>query len=195
MLKKAFTITKRILSTIFTLVLIAILALVMMQKLTGEIPGLFGYHLMYVLTGSMEPELMIGDAIIVKEIDAKQLQLDDIICYYGTHGEMKGKLITHKVVKAPYEEGGTVMLQTQGVANNTADEPIEAEQVVGKMVLKLSVVGKLYQFFCTVPGLIVVLVPIILMMAAEVKRMFTLAKEDIADAVAEVQNPDEEKRK
>lgn len=185
MIKKAIKLIGRILSGILTAVLVLILVVVMQQKLTGNVPGLFGYHLMYVLTGSMSPELEAGDSILVKKADAETLQVGDVICYYGTSGEMAGQLITHKVIRAPYEEDGKRFLQTKGVANPVADEPIETSQVFGKVVFRLRLLGKLYKYFCTVPGLITVLTPIAVMMVLEIRSMVLCVKEDIAESTEE----------
>ena len=39
-----------------------------------KIPGVFGYRPVIVLSGSMEPEFMIGDLIFIQDVDTEQLQ-------------------------------------------------------------------------------------------------------------------------
>jgi len=175
---------KNILCAVITAVLLGLLVLVMYQKITGRVPGLFGYHFMYVLTGSMEPVLHTGDAVLVKDCDPTRLVKDDIVCYTSRNGDLAGKIITHQVVVSPYQTENGFMLQTQGVANSLPDDPISVDQVVGKVVTRLALMGKIYQFFCTVPGLITVCLPIVLMMAGEIRQIIRINREQLAEEVA-----------
>jgi len=168
-MEKTGGLIKRILSGSITVILLLLLATAMVQKISGNPPGFFGYHMMNVLTGSMEPEIMTGDAILVRECGADEVKLGDVVCYRGTSGVMTGRMITHKVVAAPYECDGEIWLQTQGTANLVPDDPIKGEQVYGKVVCRLLLIGKIYSFFCTVPGLIIVTVPILWMIFDGIK--------------------------
>ena len=73
------------------------------SKVNGKTPSLFGYSVLRVSTGSMQPELMIGDVILGKSVDnPTALKVGDIITYRGS-GQTEGLLVTHKVVVAPYK--------------------------------------------------------------------------------------------
>ena len=194
-MKKTGKCIRQIMSGAVTAALILILASVLWQKMTGEVPGLFGFHLMYVMTGSMSPEIEAGDAVLVRKAEADSLRLGDVICYYGTEGAMADQLITHKVIRTVYEENGERYLQTQGVANARADEPIGTGRVFGKVVLRLRLIGKLYRFFCTVPGLIAVLLPIVIMMISEIRQMVSGAKNGPEETEKETARADANRRK
>lgn len=92
------------------------------SKVNGKTPSLFGYSVLRVSTGSMQPELMIGDVILGKSVDnPTALKVGDIITYRGS-GQTEGLLVTHKVVVAPYKTAdGTYKLQTKGIANDAPD--------------------------------------------------------------------------
>lgn len=184
-MKNAVGTAKRILSTVVTVLLLCILVLAMVQRISGATPGIGGFHLMQILTGSMEPEIMTGDAVLVRECSAADVKIGDVICYKSRTGEMSGKMITHKVIEGPYEKDGETWLRTKGTANDVADDPIRAEQVYGIVVCRLTLIGKLYSFFCTVPGLIVIVLPIVLIMIGEIRSMIRVAREEVAEAAAE----------
>ena len=164
-IKKVF----RVLIIIKNIVLwtvIAFLALVlivsMYSRLAGKAPSLFGYSLYRVSSGSMQPELMVGDIILVQQCDGATVLEDDIVSYNGTKGEMEGRLVTHRVVKAPYTRDGETWLVTRGDANKSDDPPITADQVTGKLVTKLSFLNWMFDFFATPFGLLTLIGLIIL---------------------------------
>lgn len=84
--------------------------------------NVFGYTFFEVATGSMSGTLDIGDIIIVKI--TKQIKTNDIIVY-----KKYESYITHRVIEI---ENNKII--TKGDANNTNDEPIGKEDVVGKVV-------------------------------------------------------------
>jgi len=180
-MKKTWNIAKRILSGLITAMLLLILVSSMVQKMSGKAPGVLGYHIMYVMTGSMEPEIMAGDSVFVKECAADQVALGDVICYEGTEGVMAGKMVTHRVVVAPHEENGQLWLQTQGDANAAPDSPITGDRVYGVVIGKSSLVGMLFKFFCTVPGLLTIAAPIVWMMVDEIRHMIKISREEIKE--------------
>ena len=149
----------------WTLIVCLAFLIVMMiySRIKGEVPSVFGYSILRVSTGSMEPELMVGDVILDKDVDDVQsIKVDDVITYRGS-GELSGMLITHKVVKAPYlAEDGTYYLQTKGIANEIADKEISADKVVSVMVCKIPQLDALYNFFLSPWGLVVFIVLIVL---------------------------------
>ena len=149
----------------WTLIVCLAFLIVMMiySRIKGEVPSVFGYSILRVSTGSMEPELMVGDVILDKDVDDVQsIKVDDVITYRGS-GELSGMLITHKVVKAPYlAEDGTYYLQTKGIANEIADKEISADKVVSVMVCKIPQLDALYNFFLSPWGLVIFIVLIVL---------------------------------
>ena len=77
----------------------------------------------------MADEINAGDWIIVKS--EKDIKVNDVITFV-----QDGEFITHRVVES---YGGTFI--TKGDANNSKDEPITKEQIVGKVIKVLPLFG------------------------------------------------------
>ena len=98
---------------------------VQVRILKNEYANFFGYSLFEVQTGSMHGTIEAGDWIVVKA--TKDVKVKDIITY--KHGK---DFITHRVVEI--YKGSYV---TKGDANSSKDEPIDRDQVVGRVVKTL----------------------------------------------------------
>lgn len=134
----------------------------MVSRITGNTPSLFGFSLFRVSSGSMKPELDVGDIILVRSCDGKTVQKDDIVSFVATSGEMQGKLLTHRVVEAPYQQGDQYYVVTKGDANPAKDSPIPTGQIKGKLVIKLGFLKFFFDFFATPWGLLAIIALIIL---------------------------------
>lgn len=171
MKSKAFKIINKIKNILLTVILVLLVIVVVASvfiKATGNTPSIGGYMLFRVATGSMEPEIMIGDVILVKEpSDYSAIAVGDVVTYESRFGVTAGRPVTHKVIKAPYEDNGEWYLQTQGVANDIPDEEINAEQLLGVMVVKIPFLKELYSFFLTPWGLLTIIALIIIAFAGE----------------------------
>lgn len=144
-----------VISTIILILLICIVILVFNARISGEVPSAFGYQVYRVSSGSMEPQLMIGDVIIVKETDLENIHKGDIVTYRGSTGEMAGRPITHMVTEEPVCTNGEYVFQTQGVAEGTIpDPPVYGDQIYGVFVAKVPYLDRLYTFFLSDYGLI-----------------------------------------
>ena len=181
-MKKKKSILKRISNVILIIVLFIlafVIALTVFTRITGNTPSLFGYSIFRVTTGSMQPELMIGDVILTHEVDdVNSLQVGDVITYRGTIGEYTNMMITHKIVKAPYEDNGKTYVVTKGVANDIEDQPVEASLISSKLVCKIPFLDSLYSFFLTPWGLLTAIILIIVAFAGEFWNIFKLSHQD-----------------
>lgn len=101
--------------------------ILMMVPLT--IPKLFGIRIYGVLTGSMTPAYSVGGVVYVKETDASDIQIGDVITFrMGTNTDY---VMTHRVV----EMDGSFFV-TKGDANNSVDpEPVSYDRLIGKVIL------------------------------------------------------------
>ena len=116
---------KKILSIIYYIV-IAITILLMIAVIFN-IPVL-GYRIYKVGSGSMRPTLSINDLIIVKE--SNNYNIKDIVTY-----KENNYYVTHRIVKINDNK-----ITTKGDFNNTEDEEIDKDLIVGKVVFY----GKLF---------------------------------------------------
>ena len=163
---------------------------------TGTIPSAFGYTVCRVSSGSMEPELEVGDVIIGKKVsDPQKLEVGDIITFKGA-GSLDGMFITHQIIVEPHEEDGVLMLQTKGTANEIPDSPISADRVVSVMIGEAESLNKFYNFFLSPLGLLTIIFLIILVFIDEVISLIknltgntTPAKNiDIDEIITKVKN-------
>lgn len=97
--------------------------------------GLFPMKPIAVATGSMEPTISVGDAVIVSSCDTNDLNVGDIISYSSG-----GEIVIHRIVRKNETDG--VCFITKGDANNSEDiSPVSAEQVLGKVVAVIPKLG------------------------------------------------------
>lgn len=170
MKKNKISRTINLIKNIICWMLVVILAFTMVvffiARINGSTPSVFGYSIYRVSSGSMEPELMVGDVILDKTVDnPEDLKVGDVITFRSDdYGDM---LITHKIIKAPYEENGKLMLQTKGIANEVEDKPISADNVKGIMVCKVDYLDTVYNIFLSPWGLLIIVGLIILIFIDE----------------------------
>ena len=167
---KVFRIIKLIKNIIcWTLIAVLVFTLVVffMSRINGSTPSVFGYSIFRVSSGSMEPELMVGDIILDKTVDnPKDLKVGDVITFKSSdYGDL---LVTHKVIKAPYEENGKLMLQTKGIANEVEDKPISIDNVKGIMICKVDYLDTVYNVFLSPWGLLILIALIVIIFFDEI---------------------------
>lgn len=181
-MKEKKSVLKKIANVLLTVVIIllaVVIAFTIFVRITGNTPTLFGYSILRVSTGSMEPELMVGDVILTKEVDdVNSLAVGDVITYKGTIGEYADMLITHQIVKAPYEENGTTYVVTKGIANDIEDKPVPVDRITSKLVCKIPFLDALYSFFLTPWGLLTAVALIILAFAGEFWNIYKLSRSE-----------------
>ena len=89
----------------------------------------FGFRIYKVGSGSMEPNLKINDVIIIKK--SNNYEINDIVTYQNDN-----EYVTHRIISINDKE-----IITKGDANNTEDNPITRDQIVGKLIYKFHVLG------------------------------------------------------
>lgn len=155
-------------SIVFLVIMVAVVLFLFMSRIMGETPSVFGYYIFRVSSDSMEPTFTVGDVILVHKTDAEDIQKDDIITYKSKDGSMYGRDVTHRVITDPVIKNDVYYYQTQGDAENAPlDKAISYDQVEGKYVRKLTVLGALYGFLATPTGLIVFVAVIIVLFGYE----------------------------
>ncbi|MDO5557361.1 MAG: signal peptidase I [Clostridia bacterium] len=143
---------KRIINTFFILLLVFVILvniLILYYKVINKEPlvRIFGYSILVIVSGSMEPNVNIDDLLLIKKCD--DYEVNDIITY-----QVGKNLITHRVVEVQEEEDRLV---TKGDSNNTSDKPIEKRQVKGKMVFKIKNFGKIVNFIKSPIGILLLI--------------------------------------
>lgn len=156
-----------------------------------EVPRLFGYSMMTVQSGSMEPIFSEGDVIIVEEVeDLSELEVDDIITFH-TVIDMKSVINTHRIIKVIDDNKDMIQFVTKGDANDIADMSIVGGgNVIGKYKLLIPKAGLVLDFLSTSMGfLIVIVLPLLLLFLYQAYNLINviveMKKQAVIDAVSE----------
>ena len=125
----------------------AIIIIVIVLCLSLIIPRVFGISSYVVLTGSMEPSVPVGSVVYAKAIEPSSLEPDDIVVFYDGRSTIP---VTHRVVENQTENSEII---TKGDANASTDlAPIPYQNIIGKVVLHLPVLGRLLALLGTLVG-------------------------------------------
>ena len=140
-----------IIRTLLTIVIVALIAVIVTQRVSDNKKAVAGFRIFTVITESMVPEYVVGDAIFTKTIDPAEIQVGDDITYLGTAESFKDKIVTHRVINKEKGEDGLYIFETKGIANPEPDPKINETQIYGKVIYKIksisyinSVIGNLF---------------------------------------------------
>ena len=115
-----------------SMIIIAVIVLIVLTysflqiKIEGKkYVNIFGYSAFQVASGSMLNTIHVGDIIIAKiDNEFDHFAIDDIIVF-----NQEDNIITHRIIDI---KGNQII--TKGDANNTADQPITIDAVIGKVI-------------------------------------------------------------
>ena len=127
-----------------SLLLLTPLALLTGAGLVFSSHTLFGIRFFIVLSGSMQPTINMGDAIVVKACAPEDVRVGDII----TFAVDSRAFVTHRVQEILTELNGEQDLRfvTKGDANNVRDmDPVEPHQLVGKVSGQVPKLGNILE--------------------------------------------------
>ena len=142
--------------------------------------SIFGYSFSYVVSGSMEPKLEVGDVILSKELDSyNDLQEGDIITYKSGEGALQGHYITHRIHSIEYENGEISYFKTKGDAVNEVDsENVYPEKIRSIYIRRLSLLSFIVSMLLRIEVLFIfILFPIIIVFIKHIKKFIKLIKE------------------
>lgn len=126
---------------IIPIILYNIFLIIMSIIKPDETPSFLGIKTFVIISGSMEPNLNIGDIVLIKQTNEEQIKVNDIISY--REGQ---NVITHRVIEITQEDKKKKYI-TKGDNNNTKDSnPIEYKNIEGKYIGKIKYIGYLVIF-------------------------------------------------
>lgn len=133
---------KRSLTIFITLILVTIFVynvynLINIKVLKKDLSPVYGYALLEVVSGSMEPTIHVGDMIIIDTWDTSYHK-NDIV----TFKDEEGTLITHRIISIDGKK-----MVTKGDNNDSKDEPYTTDKILGKYVTKISGLGRVLASF------------------------------------------------
>ena len=120
----------------------------------------FSYSFHTIQTQSMEPEIKVGDLVIVKEVPFSEIKVGDDILFKceDKSSAVYGKYIVHRVKELTEVEG---VYKTYGINNNGIEDKV-LSKALGKAVAVSSTFGAIFSFLTNWKGIIVVIAIIVL---------------------------------
>lgn len=104
----------------------------------GEVPRLFGYSVLHIVSDSMEPTIEKDSYVLIKKTDPAEVRKDDVICFYSTDPQIYGYPNTHRVVAEPTLVDGEYRYVTAGDKSQRPDSvPAEGDRLIGVLVREL----------------------------------------------------------
>lgn len=104
----------------------------------NKTPSFFGIKTYVIISGSMEPNINIGDLVVAQKTKG-DLEVGDIISYRKGHS-----VITHRISQKNNDENGEKIYKTKGDNNNTEDsEEIKTEDIEGKVIKVIPKIGNI----------------------------------------------------
>ena len=175
----ALNIAGAVLCVVFGFFLVCNLIIIVKGTLRPETPPtVLGVAPMVVLSGSMsgtaEDHIEVGDLIFTRQADTDDLQVGDVISFMDD-----GVVVTHRIVSISADRGEFI---TKGDANNTADEPVEAQQIIGRYAGRIPKLGDFALFLQRPLGMVIFIgVPVCAFVVWDILRRRKAARADDAE--------------
>ena len=130
----------------------------------------------------MVPSINVNDAVVTMRATEKDIKVDDVITFISKEIETKGTPITHRVVGIVYEDPpkNTKVLgyRTKGDHNNTQDFAlITPNEVLGKMLIRIPLIGYIQTFLTQPIGwFLVIVVPCLIIITGDISKIIKSAR-------------------
>ena len=167
-------------SALLFLIVFWVFLVVLNAKRQNKVPAFFGYSFSIVVTGSMEPDIGVGDLLIVKETGMEEIEVGDDILFVSLSGEIAGEHIVHRVIEKGTDERG-IYFRTQGTNNPIPDlDRVHGDNFVGKAVAHSAALGKVFSFLTNVESIMMIAVVIFTVpfIVRQVVRIVRIAKSE-----------------
>ena len=120
----------------------ALVVSVVLIVLAAAGPTLIGHKSFIVLSGSMEPAIPLGSAVVTEPVRPTLLKEGDVITFV-TPAE---RFVTHRIVEVVQDDGG-LGFRTQGDANTSSDPVVtRPPNVYGRMVYDVPWAGYILHY-------------------------------------------------
>jgi signal peptidase I len=165
-------------------IILGLAVLLMLVSMSTYMAPRFGWGVDDVVSGSMAPTLSKGTLVITNRVDPGSIKIGDVIIIDGLPG--KDFTICHRVIDIQY--GNRTLFITKGDANAVRDSfDVTGQNIAGKVVAHVPVVGNLIFFIKTPLGLAGTLViPGLLLLALYAVNLRDLFKHKKPDKVGVV---------
>ena len=116
----------------------AVILVFLTAHFRGEVPRIFGYSVMHIVSDSMEDTIAKDSYILIKKTDPSEVEKDNIICFYSTDPQIYGYPNTHRVVEEPTFSDGEYRYTTKGDNCPAPDtHAVTGDRLIGVYVREL----------------------------------------------------------
>lgn len=100
-----------------------------------------------IVSPSMVPTINVNDAIFVKRQSNDRYNIGDIISFFSTEYDLKGMVITHRIISKSKKSTMLSEYRTKGDNNSVPDrESVFTDSIYGKVLFVVPKLGYIQQF-------------------------------------------------
>lgn len=166
---KRMFICEKLISILFYIIIIPIIVYnltLMIESYINptEVPDFFGFKSFVIVSESMEPTIMTGDAILVKKVKQEDLKVNDIISFQD-----KDFINTHRIIEI-INNNGITKYKTKGDNNKREDKnQITYSKIEGVYQFRIKGFGKTVEILKNKITLVVLLIALVLISTCQVR--------------------------
>ena len=164
--------TRKLLKVISNaLVIVVVVLAILLHGL--QLIGLKPYS---VLSGSMQSVYPTGSLLYIRDVNPETLEVGDVITYKMAGGT----LCTHRIIEIIPDEDNPdiVRFRTKGDKNDLADPLVDSNNVVGKAVFCIPLLGYLATYMAVPPGKYVAITVAVALILIEIMISLVLDNKD-----------------
>lgn len=169
-------------AVIFVLCMVSFVTIIISSK-KNTVPSVFNISVLSLATQSMEPTYRVGDLVVVKKTDVKNLKKGDVISFYSTDPDIYGMPNTHRIFSVD-NSGNSPVFVTKGDNNPYEDlYTVDSDKVIGKVCFKIPALGKAITYLQTTKAayFLVVILPMVVVFAFEMRNVIIKYREGKED--------------
>lgn len=132
---------------------------------------LFGAYV--IVSGSMEPNVKVYDAVFTIRKNQEQIKVNDIITFVSQNPQHNSATVTHRVIGVVKLDDGRISYRTKGDNNNVADSYlVNYNNVIGKVLFKIPKIGYLQLLINNHKLLFLLFIPSFIIIFSDIINIF-----------------------
>jgi len=137
------------------------------------------YNAYIIVSQSMTPAIKVNDAIIIKRLEAKDLEVGDVVTYFSENPEYYGIMITHRILEKN-EMNGKYSFVMKGDYNISQDPlTVSEEQIYGKVIMRIPKIGIIQELLSSYVGWIfIIILPVGLIISVDIVKLYGKIKKN-----------------
>ena len=168
-------------SAILFIVALVVFFLALQAKKENRPITVFGRFFSIVVTDSMEPEIKVGDLIVVKITDMNEVKVGDNAVFINLSDEkIKGERVVHEVIEIGTDEKGLYFI-TKGKSNALPDsDKVRESNFIGIEAWHSAAAGKIFGYVMRIETLLLLAVLFITVPVAvrQIKKLRAAIKDN-----------------